>query len=549
MTLNFNNLKNFVCDYLLKTEPNQVWSKDSTYKDITKTVNESKEEIIFNNKIKDKKIYNAKLRINDFDIQIINSNLNSNLLTKLAEGEYCMTNNQVKRTIEELHKYITDNVITETQTNWDTDKVEDMEIFKYGDFCVEYLVYTDKEGKNYSSIPLYLSDRGRSDDVYYNPKIKGYFDILIKFFAEKHKNFLNIEEEDQRNYIYIYRFTSPYTLKSKSSLSVGMQTVSAHMDQCNLGDDNLIAEKYCEISSIVYTGVKNKCSMPENYYASAAFFYGPEIPMPINGEIDLQFQQENKISDKFHKHLLYNFQHNYKRLFVSAPMKTSGWAIWLNKPKRTIKNTNPVDPSQFSTTVYKPWSKDNLYTHITKNDNEFVYHASPFVAPDTKNWAPTSVQGCDIQRANITVRRANYNIFRMIRDLFDSNGLINLNAKNMIQALIRITRIYKEPFLKNIEQEGVLHDLSNDNLKNISEYLEFINENMDNKYYNIVAQIYKKFINGKILNIVDSKKCEDFNKFTEVERYSFDNGLLLLESYLKSALTKYIILYQNVLFC
>ena len=51
MTLNFNNLKNFVCDYLIRTEPNLVWSRDNSYTNITKTINSDKEEIIFNNKI------------------------------------------------------------------------------------------------------------------------------------------------------------------------------------------------------------------------------------------------------------------------------------------------------------------------------------------------------------------------------------------------------------------------------------------------------------------------------------------------------------------
>ena len=534
MTLNFNNLKNFVCDYLIRTEPNLVWSRDNSYTNITKTINSDKEEIIFNNKIDDEKTYNAILGLGSFDISITKNGLS----TKLAEGEYEVSNDEVKKTIHDLHEYITTNTVEESIFNPETLEEEMFPVYAYGDFCTEYLVYLNNKGDEYDSIPLYQYDGERKSlgNKYYNPIILNYFKKLINFFAEKHRIFLDISTEMQKNYIYIYKFTSPYTQKIKSSSSVGMQTTSAHMDQCNLDNDNLIAEKYCEISSIVYTRVKNDCSEPKDYYASAAFFYGPEIPMPIQGEVDLNFENKKLNIPMLHDSLLYNFQHNYKRLFVSAPMKTSGWAIWMNKPKRTIRNTNPEDPLQLTTSNFKPWKKSTNYTHYAQPDNEFVYHASPFIAPGTKNWAPTSNQGCNIQRANITVRRTNHNPFRMIRDLFDSNAKIKLNAQGMIQTLIRMTKVYKKDILKNIILDGKTYDMSNETMKNICEYLKQLFKSKNDAYHMIISQIYKKFKNNKILVICDPKKCEDFSKFSELERYNISNGLELFELYLKSVI-------------
>ena len=59
-----------------------------------------------------------------------------------------------------------------------------------------------------------------------------------------------------------------------------------------------------------------------------------------------------------------------------------------------------------------------------------------------ENWAPDKKQDCDVQRAFITVRRTNHNIFRMIRDAFDINPIISTTGKGVIKTLASNTSIY-----------------------------------------------------------------------------------------------------------
>ena len=48
--------------------------------------------------------------------------------------------------------------------------------------------------------------------------------------------------------------------------------------------------------------------------------------MPIDAELEDHLNITKRDS------VLQKFQQNYKRLFVSAPMASSGWAIWKNQP-------------------------------------------------------------------------------------------------------------------------------------------------------------------------------------------------------------------------
>ena len=537
MSLNFDNLKNFVSEYLVKTEPNLVWSVGE-HPNITKIEDPLNNKIIFNNKIDENKTYNATLNLQKFDINVDNTGY----ITKLAEGEYEANDIEFKMTVTDLHEYIISNIIEDEV--WDDDKglMVKRNVYKYGAFCQQYLVYLNNDGTICNSFPLY-DDYSVLDNAYYNPTIRDYFRKIINFFVKEHAKFLNITTEKQKNNIYIYKFTSPYGQRTKEALSTGMVTDQAHMDQCNMDQVNgLISEVYCEIASIVYTHVINNCSEPNNYYASAAFFYGPEIPMPSSFYGDLRFKSGTSGYVSIHEELLYNFQHNYKRLFVSVPIISSGWATWINKPKRTHKNENIENIENLSTTKFKPWRIGPLYSHVANKDSEFVYHASPFKSIGT-NWAPDKKQDCDVQRAFITVRRTNHNIFRMIRDAFDINPIISTTGKGVIKTLASNTSIYSNDKLKSILDNGIYHDLSDNTMNKINGHLIYLSKNIDNVYYVTVAQIYDNFKNNEIL-VIDETVNESFT-FIKINRFDIINGLELLEKYLKSVVETITFIKKN----
>ena len=289
--MNFENLQNFVNNYLEKTEPNVFWSKEASHPQIIKTENSGRSEINLTNVINDKNFI-GRLSLNDFDIKINKPGVS----VKLAEGEYVATDEDFNATVKGLHQYL--------ERNADEDGV-----YRYGNFVTEFLVCVNNKGDDYIISPLYLSKINKQvgSENYINPEILTFLKNIVKFFAEKHRNFLNMTFEQQRNFVYLYKLTSPYTQQSKFATSAGMQTESAHMDSCNsqATDTQLIGDFYCELSSIVYTDINNECSTPEHYYASAAFFYGPEIPMPVAGDSDLKI---GRVSDagSIHSRLLIN---------------------------------------------------------------------------------------------------------------------------------------------------------------------------------------------------------------------------------------------------
>jgi hypothetical protein len=247
--------------------------------------------------------------------------------------------------------------------------------------------------------------------------------------------YLNLKVDDLRNKIYIYKITTPYSngIPKVKTIDIGMQAEGGHLDECVIGTQ-FIDGLNCELSSIIYTNVFNEKSPVKNYYASAAFFYAPEFPMPV--------PFSNRLLDPKDKNLL-KFQQKYKRLFVSAPMTSSGWAIWKNQPKRYKKNLAGNRFNKYSNSdIFNISKTSSNYTHFSEDNNEFIWHLSPFkTLIDPNLWAPSSVEN-SIKRSNFTVRRTNYNLFRYLRDLFDDNSVFQDLARKTINDFERYLRIY-----------------------------------------------------------------------------------------------------------
>ena len=338
--MDFEKLQNFVNEYLVKTEPNLYWKNIEGQTIVTKTVDDTSEKIILKNKINDEKEFIGNLGLNKFNITI-NKPGDSIIL---AEGEYESSDEIFKNACIDLDRIMNENIEIDEVYDMELDKNIQSRKYKYFNFPTEFLVSVNNNGNGYHIYPLWT---GGADLTNLDENMKNIIDklkIIINFFAEKHMIFSGLSFNDQKNFIYVYKITSPYTQGATSLSSKGMQTEYAHMDTCQIGNDQLIKQNYCEISSIVYLDVKNNCSPLQDYYASAAFFYGPEIPLPIEGHNDLSIDLTGVDSNPdYHRDLLQKFQANYKRLFVSVPMKNSGWAIWANSPKRTIKNRNPIN--------------------------------------------------------------------------------------------------------------------------------------------------------------------------------------------------------------
>jgi hypothetical protein len=124
-------------------------------------------------------------------------------------------------------------------------------------------------------------------------------------------------------------------------------------------------------------------------------------------------------------------------------MTSSGWAIWKNQPKRYKKNlTGNRFNKDSNSGIFNISKTSPNYTHFSEDNNEFIWHLSPFkTLIDPNLWAPSSAENC-IKRSNFTIRRTNYNLFRYLRDLFDDNSVLKDFARNTINDFERYLRIY-----------------------------------------------------------------------------------------------------------
>jgi hypothetical protein len=431
--LNISNLDNFANEYLTNTEPNVMIkpSKNIIIKEntnniqIIETLERPKDEPQINKQMI------TTLGLQNFEISIRDDKTSE----KLVFGKYSDDDfKQIGQKIDEIMEYF----------NQEQRKQELSESFfsdNYYDFPVNYLICYNNEGKLHKIFAVgspgvgnYIKDKdlhlAKKEELINNIK------MLIQNFLEKHNQYLNLKDDDLKNKIYIYRITTPYShgIKHSRTSDIGMQAEGGHMDECVIGSD-FIDGHHCELSSIIYTNVSNQISPVKNYYASAAFFYAPEFPMPV--------PLSNTLTNERDKNLP-NFQNIYKRLFVSAPMTSSGWAIWKNQPKRYKKNITGNRFNTCSDKIFKINKNKNFFTHFSEDNNEFIWHLSPFkTAPDVENlWAPSSVEN-SIKRSNFTVRRTNYNLFRYLRDLFDDNLVLKDLARQTIKEFEIYLRIYE----------------------------------------------------------------------------------------------------------
>jgi len=332
---------------------------------------------------------------------------------------------------------------------------------------------------------------------------------------------MNLTPPNLKNMFYFYKLTSPYNKgpPTERDASVGMQTEQPHMDSCNLAnrEDTSPEDEFCELSSIIFTRIENE--LAENYYASSTFFYAPEIPIPTNAEdVSTMNIRTGRI--------LPNFQKNYNRFFVSVPMTTGGWAIWKNKPKRLVRNEtgnrfNIIRDNEdgFNQSIFKkgviPWGG-----YFSAQNDEFLMHASPFdafidVDCAESKWAPKTGPRNRIIRSNITIRRGNYNLFKVCKDLF----LETDDIKNK----------YNELILKSILSQHKANTPLNENLN----WLLFIkqNETITPDIQKNISEIWNDFIDGKINNIVNGKE-------KKLNKYEFENAYIMLLAYIGSLLAK-----------
>jgi len=361
--LKIDDLKNFVDDYLMKTEPNNFIKKDNTQITKIELENSIKIEEVLKRPVEEpainKKIITT-LELDNFEISI-SSITDATKTEKLVYGKY--HDNDFKEICEKIDEIF--NFLYQKESDETTDS-------NYVNYCenvpVDYLICYDKDGYLYKIFPLgkdlFIKDKEKQQIIIKKMELVNNIIKLITKFLEKHNIYLNLNPVDLKNKIYVYKLTSPYqTGKPIDKQSVGMQTEGVHMDECNIAD-SYVDDQHCELSSIIYTSVSNNKSPVKNYYSSAGFFFASEFPMPGS----------DSHSIKGPKTFLPQFQEIYQRLFISTPMTSSGWAIWKNKPKRYIpnENNNRFNISRENGFNVKKDLIQNKYTHFSKEDDEFI---------------------------------------------------------------------------------------------------------------------------------------------------------------------------------
>jgi hypothetical protein len=528
--LEITDLQDYVDNYLMKAEPNLyidkplsniTIDKQSDKINITEIIKRPSGEIVLDKQM------NTTLTLNDFKVTI--SSLDKSNEEVLIFGKY------QDRTLEDPIKVINDLIVSEPE--------------KYQNMIFNYLINYDKTGNNFEIIPIknlesYINNADDKITKENKNIIIDNIKIILSSFIKEHNKYLKLEPTDLKYKLYVYKLTSPYNTYSLRTLGfvekrqIGMQTEGAHMDECTLNSSNYIDDEYCQLSSIIYTNVKNNKSKKPNYFASASFFYGSEIPMPINISKTTIYNKDS---------ILQKFQKNYKRLFISAPMTSSGWAIWKNNPKRYIKNITGNRFGNTSKSGFNQIEDGKFYKYFSKDNNEFVYHSSPFDAynnfnfdtsgnlitktDNTCNWAPTDdCHDATIDRLNFTIRRANYNLFRFFRDLFDDNRTINIIAKAVIEYLKDLLQISDNSHADNVLVPPIIKE----NFKNIyNNIIKLINIQRDTKEdttiksnKNIAMSIYHQFKLGYIITYNNSVEIEPKSKY--------NNSIELLEHYLNS---------------
>jgi hypothetical protein len=426
------------------------------------------------------------------------------------------------------------------------------------------------------------------------------YDYVIKFLISKMLIFSknNLRKNIKKNDIYFISLTINISSINRAKTMV---TEYGHMDTCDSGYASFTEpeiNKFCNMSSILYTNIKNE-NDEQKIYPSAMFFYAPEIPFPIHHE-EKQFSQQEieeynyisyyeafkkfiwsshrdddklkiindifiekyydddmsyfyiylieltqflnetipkeiitlltkkndkiflmpaeteeqlligffacifsdnsnveKIKNDKHNNystiynlvnniednLLTSFQREKKRFFFSAPMKTSGWAMWKNEASEIQKFNYSSEkyPNKFYNKVKQiiDQSYSNIemipyYNYISKS-TDFVWHTSPFGTQELNNYTTEK----NIQRDFITTRFSNFNIYSCIRFI-----------------LLPI-----ETLPNNIENRDTIHlDIVNKNIRLLIVYYKSIQKILTHQSEYSISCQYILFQSLKITN-------------------------------------------------
>ncbi len=256
------------------------------------------------------------------------------------------------------------------------------------------------------------------------------------------------------------------------------------------------------------------------------------------------------------ENMLSIFQTKMKRIFVSAPMMTSGWAVWKNEPSRMKKidwekvkgqiergeETNETFDDKYILKIRE--DDPNYYTHSNESKDS-VWHISPHTA--LYNPSDKYTQPC--VRKFVTLRLSNFNIYAGVRFIFISKE--NISRNNPGKEADIIDKIYKDIVISNLQILSYYYmsikssflDLS-DEINALYEQLTRLLENIDLSNIDISktesASYFKDTVTKiesmtnvqcKINNIY--KKFNNENIVKDKHRNEYASGLQMLIAYLE----------------
>lgn len=385
---------------------------------------------------------------------------------------------------------------------------------------LDIINYDDRYKLEANHIIITIKDENTLDYEYFRKPVSLFNEettTIIKFLLDKELQFIknDLKKIIKKNDIYFIQIT-----ENTGRDAVSMPTDYPHLDLCAKDRYRTNLNKFCGVSSILYTNVTDKTSGAPRIYPSASFFYGPEIPMqtedfrflekkvgttltPIdllcpnsdctnffsyfydkdivmpmefynfldplkkeeNNELIAKYLHDPDANDQIKnfikamtspENMLSLFQKKMKRIFVSAPMMTSGWAVWKNEPSRmkkidweTVKQkiergeqSNVSFDDEYILNIRK--EAPTYYTH-TNVSKDSVWHISPHKA--IHNPADEYTKPCT--RKFVTLRFSNFNIYAAIRFILIPKENIRRNNSGKTEEII--DKIYKDIIISNLQ--------------------------------------------------------------------------------------------------
>jgi len=467
------NLKNFWDSYLSKTEINSLALQNTN---ITGPFFDNNKMIISQSYPEQNKIYKATVNNNNKSIEMKIHDTITHKDDIVVRGE--MVNTKLKPYLDEINNDETYSM-----------RGEPIIVTIINEETLEYNFYR------------------RSIDEHNDATVQ-----ILKFLINKELCFMknDLDKVIKKNDIYFIQLT-----ENTGRDAVSMPTDYPHLDLCAKDKYKTNLNKFCGVSSILYTNVTDKETKLPRIYPSASFFYGPEIPMQTEdfrllekklettpydiltpgGEVTnfwMAFLDKNldipvelmeplnkeQFNDKIKEYLKENsdkpelsikliknmlgenmlslFQNKMKRIFVSAPMMTSGWAVWKNEPSRLRKinwenigerirlgeETNETFDDKYILKIRG--DAPNYYTHANVSKDS-VWHISPHKA--LHNLTDLYTQPCI--RKFVTLRLSNFNIYAGIRFIFILRENIVHNNPGKDDRVI--DEIYKDIVISNLQ--------------------------------------------------------------------------------------------------